>query len=461
VTYEAQLIGFKEGLKIAVVWLVLYSHLIQTDKKVFIAPFYAGLAVSLSVSALSLFLPSHFWMREYLGNIISMSFALFLILSAASLLHLSGVNLFGGRGLPAHLKKPAFINTLVFLATVVFFSPDTMGTTFFLRDLAVMKNTPFMPYLSAFMGMLIATVIIVAFTKLYKPYWIGEFFALPQLLLFLAMIKLLGSGIKGISELSLIPSVQRGFMKFIHDIVHQTFVFLMVPDHPLLKTTVWDFIAFFFGPNFASYASLLILLFFPLLFMYRSIMEPVEEPEALTNAGRRKIKSLVLSGRRKRSLPVIFFIVFIIVGWFSQTAETVSRLFVPKPKPVVMERGIVMIPLKDPTMNLRDGALHTFSLLHEGEEIRVLIIRKSDNTLSVCLDACEICPPDGYGQREDHVVCIYCSTPIHTDSLGRPGGCNPIPLVASVDENFVRIEMKEILKKWGFIKSGSGEEGRQ
>jgi hypothetical protein len=73
---------------------------------------------------------------------------------------------------------------------------------------------------------------MTAVTKLYKPFWLGSFFALPQLLLFFAMVKLFGSGIKGITELSLIPSVQRGFMKFIHDFVHQTFVMLMVPDHP-------------------------------------------------------------------------------------------------------------------------------------------------------------------------------------------------------------------------------------
>jgi uncharacterized membrane protein len=81
------------------------------------------------------------------------------------------------------------------------------------------------------------------------------------------------------------------------------------------------------------------------------------------------------------------------------------------------------------------------------------VIRKPDRSLSVCLDACEICPPVGYGQRENHVVCIYCDTPIAVGTLGQPGGCNPIPLEADIDERFITIKMEEILKKWKFVKS--------
>jgi uncharacterized membrane protein len=232
----------------------------------------------------------------------------------------------------------------------------------------------------------------------------------------------------------------------------------MVPDHPLLKMTVWNFIGFFFGSNFASFASLLILLFSPFLFVYHSLLKPVPEPEAQTAVSRRKLKSQLLSDRRKKALPVIVFIGLILVSWFSQGKEQISQMYIPKPRPIVVDRGFILIPVKDPTMNLRDGALHTFSLIYGGENIRILIIKKRDNTLTVTLDACEICPPEGYGLRGDHVVCIYCKSPIPIDTLGKPGGCNPIPLVAKVDELFVRIEVKEILKKWGFMKSGMSKE---
>jgi uncharacterized membrane protein len=193
------------------------------------------------------------------------------------------------------------------------------------------------------------------------------------------------------------------------------------------------------------------------MFLYYSLFRPVPEPEARTGAQKRKLKYITIFDRRKKALPVLIFITLILFTWFLQRGETISRIFVPRSIPVVVEKGLVVIPVSDPTVDLMDGSLHTFSLVHEGEEIRVLIVRKTDNTLSVCLDACEICPPDGYGQRADHVVCIYCGTPIHIDSLGQPGGCNPIPLEAEIDGRFVKIRLEEILDKWGFVKSGESK----
>lgn len=462
--YEAYVIGFKEGFKIGIVWLVFYSYLVLNDRKTLIKPFYFGLFFVSLVSVISFFLPQGLIVKDYLSNVIAMSFAFFLILSAALLLHASGINLFGplqkitlitqtSQESPhPPFSKEGLGGILVFLFTLLFFAPDTIGSAFFLKKLAFMKGAELMTYTSAFIGLFIAVAIFFIVVKFYKPYWIGSFFDVSQLLLFLAIVKLLGSGIEGISELSLIPSVQRGFMKFIHDFVHQTFVLLMVPDHPLLKATVWNFIGIFFGSNLAFIASLIILLFFPFMFIYHSLFKPLPEPEAQTSVQRRKIKSLLLSNKRKKALPVIFFIGLILFAWFSQSGESVSQLYKPKPRPVVVDKGIVMIPLNDPTMDLMDGALHKFSLIHQGEEIRILIIKKSDNSLSICLDACEICPPEGYGQREDHVVCIYCNTPIPIDTLGKAGGCNPIPLTAMIDERFVKIELNEILEKWGFVK---------
>jgi uncharacterized membrane protein len=460
--YETYVIGLKEGLKIGIVWLVFHSYLVLNDRKTLIKPFYFGLFFVSLVSVISFFLPQGLIIKEHLSNVIAMSFAFFFILSAAALFYASGINLFGEsqriKGIFRMFKGNAITNAIVFLSTFLFFSPESIGTVFFLKKLAFMKGTELMTYTSAFIGLFIAVAIFFTIVKFYKPYWIGSFFDAPQLILFLAIVKLLGSGIKGIAELSLIPSVQRGFMKFIHDFIHQTFVLLMVPDHPLLKTTVWNFIGIFFGSNLASGASLIILLFFPFMFIYHSLFKPLPEPEVQTGAQKRKIMSLLLSNRRRKALPVIFFIGLILIAWFSQRGETVSQLYKPKPRPVVVDKGIVIIPLNDPTMDLMDGALHKFSLIHRGEEVRIIIIKKSDNTLSVCLDACEICPPEGYGQREDHIVCIYCNTPIPIDTLGKAGGCNPIPLTAVIDERFVKIELNEILKKWGFVKTGESKE---
>lgn len=448
--FDAELIGLKEGIKLCVVWLVLYSYLLSTEKVSLIRPFYAGIAAVLVVSILSFFIPDGVLLKHHVNSIIFMSLAIFFLLSGAVLYHFSGVNLFGKGEL---FSRGSVSAALVFIFTLLFFLPDTLGVLIYFRELVFLSGSVFTTYISVAAGFFIFILVFAAFLKLYKPYRIGSFFDLPQILLFLAVVKLLGSGIKGVLEISLIPSVQRGFMKFTHDLVHQTFVMLMVPDHPLLKETTWDFIGIFFGSNLASIASLIILLAMPALFIHHSLLSPLPEPEGETKVSRRKIRSLMISDRRKKALPVMIFVIFILVAWFSYGGEAVSRIYEPEPRPVVADRGMIVLPLKDPSMDLMDGRLHKFSFIHEGDEIRLIVIRKPDNQISVCLDACEICPPVGYGQREDHVVCIYCDTPIAIDTLGRPGGCNPIPLEAEIDERFITIEVKDILKKWEFVKT--------
>lgn len=458
VVYEALAVGFKEAFKIGIVWLVFYSYLVLNNKKPLIKPFYWGLFFVFLISVITFLLPQGVIPRERLSNFIATSFALIFLSSGAALFNAAGTNLFGGSDKINFVLGRLPAGIIIFLLTLLFFSPDSIGSVLFLKDLAVMKAAEPATYASALAGFLLVAIAFFIIIKFSRPYRIGNFFDLPQLLLFLSAVKLLGGGIKGLEELSLIPSVQRGFMKFSHDFIHQTFVLLMVPDHPLLKTTVWNFIGLFFGSNVASIASLFILLLFPFLFIYHSLFKPMPEPEAQTGAQRRKIRYLLLSEKRRKGLPVIFFIGIILALWFSQTGESVSRIYKPIPKPVVEDKGVVLIPINDPTMDLMDGALHKFSLMHGGEEIRILIIKKSNNTISVCLDACEICSPEGYGQREDHVVCIYCNTPIPVDTLGQPGGCNPIPLSAIVDERFVRIDVSEILKKWEYVKTGKSKE---
>lgn len=448
---DAFIIGLREGLKFGTVWLVFISCFEFYNKKSLIRPFYAGLFMLLIILIASFFLPLNFETKEYVNNINTTLFALVFILSAGALFHASGIRLFSAFQ-PFIKEGNIGLNIIVFLTTVLLFSPDVAGTVLYLREISLMKNNILSVYPEAAAGFVIPVIFILVLFYAVRPVWIGKFFEVPQLILFLAIVKLLGSGVKGITELSLIPSVQKGFMKFIHDLVHQTFVLLMVPDHPLLKTTVWNFIAYFFEQNFASWASLFLLLVFPFLFIYHSLSGPVAGPDAASPAMRRKIKSGLLSDRRKKSLPVVFFICLILFSWFFQRGESTVKLYRPETRPVYADKGTVTIPLADPSINIRDGRLHKFGLRYQGEEIRIIAVSKADNTVLVCLDACEICPPEGYAQRQNDLICIYCNTPIPLETVGLSGGCNPIPLSASVNEKTVTIELKEILKKWEAVK---------
>lgn len=455
---EAKLIGFKEGLKVGAVWLVYYSLLVKNGNENLIKPFKFGLITAYIISVLTVLMPMGHVYEGLLGNFIEMSFAFFLLLSAAALFQASGTNLLGPFKETLFGDSRSYTGTqglaMVFIFTLLFFLPDSMGSVLFLRETAFMKDTGTLTYAYAFLGFGVAVLVVYLVVRFYRPYWIGGYFDLPQLFLFLAIVKLLGGGTKGVAELSLISSVQQGLMKFIHDFIHQTLVLVMVPDHPLLKATTWDFIAVFFDSGLASFISLGLLLFFPLIFVYYRLFKIVPEHDVQMNAERRKIKALMLSDRRKKALPVICFIGLILTAWFSGRGETVSQIYEPEPRPVAAVNGELLIPLKNPAVDLMDGLLHKFSLSYEGEQMRILIIRKPDNALSVTLDACQMCPPDGYGQRADHVVCLYCYTPLNISSMGLPGGCNPIPLDFEIAGSRVKIELSEIVNKWGFAKTG-------
>lgn len=453
---EALIIGVKEGAKAGLVWLLFYSYLVSVDKKNLMRSFRTGFFFSFAISLAVFLIPQSVFLKELLGHLIVTSFALFFIASAAMLFHASGVDLF--QPFNRMFKGSNTIDVLLFFSAVLYFLPDFAANGLFLKDLGIVKEREYLTYASALAGFIFGGTLFFVLFKYANAAWIGSYFGLAQLVLVFSLVKLLGGGIKGFAELSLVPSVQRGFMKFFHDVIHQFFVLLMVPDHPLLKTTAWNFIGFFFGSNFGLAASLIALLLFPIMFIRHSLLTPVSDLCALSGAEKRKEKYKLLSSRRRKALPVIFFICFIIFAWFSKSEESVSQLYTPKPRPVVEDKGFVLIPLRDPSMDLKDGLLHKFSLRHDGEEIRLIIIKRSDNTLSVCLDACEICPPRGYGQRDTQVVCIYCNTPVPVNTLGQAGGCNPIPVYAVFDDNFVRIEVREIVKKWEYVKTGKSRE---
>jgi uncharacterized membrane protein len=74
-----------------------------------------------------------------------------------------------------------------------------------------------------------------------------------------------------------------------------------------------------------------------------------------------------------------------------------------------------------------------------GNEIRVWLMRKPDGQIATVLDACEICGPVGFYKSGNTVICRNCVAPINPQSVGQPGGCNPIPLKATTTADSIVI----------------------
>jgi hypothetical protein len=457
VYFEALLIGIKEAVKLSICIFLFISYIRNSKRPYLRTPFYLALSVVLCFSIAALSFSVTPVMRDMVVKMIGYVFGIFYMLSLGVLYQETGTNLIGS--LKNVFNKRTFISPIIFILTCFYFVPDMLGSTLYVSDLYAMSGNASLTITLPILGFIsLITIFFIVIRK--KQFVANKMVGLPQLLLFLALIKLFAGGVKGFTELSLIQSVQSGLTKLIHDVVHQTIITLMVPDHQLLKTTTWNFIGFVFSETFTLWLSVIIFLIPLFVFIRKYYIADIYIPSELpTPASKRKFLRSVKDERLLRSLPVIIFMVCILGTWFVERSESISKLYDPEPVPIVADGGKIVIPLSSPQRDLRDGMLHKYSVDLDGENVRILIMKKEDETLAVGLDACEICPPDGYVQGEDHVVCLYCMTPIPIETLGQPGGCNPIPLNALVTGANIEIELSEIKEKWNKVKTGETKEG--
>lgn len=454
---EAFFIGAKEGLKLFLCVTLVLAVLRAAGRGALERAVHAGLLTVFTASFLVMGLTVTAGTRMIIVQMVGYVFGLLYLFSVGALFQATGTDLLGP--LKTLRDKPWLLLPLTFLLTILYFAPDMTGASLYVADLGTMAGGSVTVLIAAGTGFLLFFGGAHGLTR-GRDIGLARIFGMPQLLLALALIKLLAGGVRGFAELSLIPAVQAGLMKFVHDVVHQLFVLLMVPDHPVLSATTWNFVGFLFREDAGLWGSLILLVLPALLFIRKHFTAPVAVPITVTVASRKRIILKALRDERiLRSLPVLAFLLCIMLLWFAERGESSARLYNPEPVPVAVEKGGITIPLQTPTEDLRDGRIHKFSVLLDGKQVRLLIMKRPEGTLAVCLDACEICAPDGYAQGSEHVVCLYCRTPIPFDVVGRPGGCNPIPLEALVTEKDVILQSEEIIAKEKLVQSARSSEG--
>lgn len=126
-------------------------------------------------------------------------------------------------------------------------------------------------------------------------------------------------------------------------------------------------------------------------------------------------------------------------------------LYASKPmtidKPTILERpqsGIFEFSAEI----LSDNKLHRFAYIDdEGKEIRFFLLNKFEDRSSpaVAFDACALCGDMGYIKRGGELICIACNVRIFLPSVGKFGGCNPIPLEFSNENGTIRISLQNVL----------------
>jgi len=119
--------------------------------------------------------------------------------------------------------------------------------------------------------------------------------------------------------------------------------------------------------------------------------------------------------------------------------------------PLTVVDGAARIPVN----TVSDGMLHRFSIQSDGATIRVIAIRRPDQSIVVAFDACEICGNQGYYQKGPNVICKNCASAINIPTIGQPGGCNPRTLESRVDGDQVVIPAEKLLAGSKYFAAGS------
>jgi len=275
----------------------------------------------------------------------------------------------------------------------------------------------------------------------------GSFTVSPSGMLTVVVALLLFSS-SSILRLDLFSPLSMKVMKFAHDFVHQFMESMLIPDHVFVQSYLWKYIGLLFGKEVGFWGGLFIW-FTPAILLLCAVQFERLPPVAHIRQGaqRRKLLAAAIRERRFRLLIPLISLLFFVAAAYQSRFPNVEYW---DPKPIVVTAtpsGEIIIPKKG-DVDLEDGKLHKFLFKQGGKEARFFVLLGPSGQLTVDLDACAICKPDGYGQTEGMVICYYCVTLIPLETVGKPGGCNPVPIAFTEKDDGVHVDALTLINEW-------------
>lgn len=278
-------------------------------------------------------------------------------------------------------------------------------------------------------------------------------FTSEGLVLFLSSVNLLrpGGG-EGFSHLGFVLTALGSISGALKEASLRAGELLLLPKHDFVVTRAEKAMGFLAGAEFSFSIVALLLLLPPLVVSMRIMLKPEPDTGGVeVGALRRKI---TYAFRAEVLLKAVLPVFALLSGVVSLHAANMSLnpLYEPEPVPLLAEDGVISAPLSDSGGDVSDGRIRKYSVGVGGSKIVFIVMMRPDGEVKAALDACEVCPPDGYGQRGGALICKYCNTPIPAETLGRPGGCNPIPVESELKEEHLVIKagaLSEAFKEAG------------
>ena len=271
-----------------------------------------------------------------------------------------------------------------------------------------LNSTELLSFLGTFLGVIVAVLFGVMFVKGSVRINLQKFFRVTTVILFFVAAQLVISGLHELSENGVLPSSKAE----------------MAIIGPIVRNDLFFFITIF------ALAALMVL------FEVKR-----REPGTVPASAAERRKAAWTARRELLWMASVYassFVFIVLVTAEFIYAKSVSAL---SPATVVtFVNGQVSIPLTQ----VQDGDLHRFSAQENGVTVRFWLYQKPDGKIATVLDACEICGAVGFYKGPTGVVCKNCAAPINPQSVGMPGGCNPVPLKAQVTADAVIIQEADI-----------------
>jgi FTR1 family protein len=404
---QAFIITLREGVEAALIVGITLAYLAKIGRNDLRKSVYAALAAAFAGSiAVAVVLARTKWNQDIFEGWIMLAAAFFVVTMIIFMMKtgrkLKGeiegkVGLLAGQG--SHLGLFLFVFLMVLREGV---------ETVLILSAVSLNSTELLSFLGTLAGVAVSIFFGVMFVRGSVRVNLQKFFRVTTVILFFVAAQLIIAGLHELSENGVLPS-SREEMAIIGPIVRNDL---------------------FFFVTILALAALMIL------FEVKR-REPVTAD--LTGAARRKA---LWTARRERMWMASvyassFLFILLVTAEFVYT-KSVSAL--SPATPVTFVDGKATIPLAQ----VSDGDLHRYSALENGVEVRFWLYQKPDGKVTTVFDACEICGPVGFYKGPQGVVCKNCAAPINGQSVGMAGGCNPVPLQASVTNDSVILSEADV-----------------
>ena len=407
---EAFIVTLREGVEAALIVGITLAYLAKINRPELRKSVYAALISafvgSLGVAAL---LARTRWNQDIFEGWVMLA-AAFFVVSMIIFMMKTGRKLKGE--IEGKVSLLAGRNAWFGLFAFVFLMVLREGVeTVLILSAVSLNSTELLSFLGTFLGVAAAIAFGVMFVKGSVRINLQKFFRVTTVILFFVAAQLVISGLHELSENGVLPSSKTE----------------MAIIGPIVRNDLFFFV------TILALAALMVLF---------EVKRRQPGPVPASAAERRKA---LWSARRERlwmaSVYASSFVFIVLV-----TAEFIYTKSVSALSPatvVTFVNGQVSIPLTQ----VQDGDLHRYSAQENGATVRFWLYQKPDGKIATVLDACEICGAVGFYRGPNGVVCKNCAAPINPQSVGMPGGCNPVPLKAQVTADAVIIQEADIAAK--------------